>query len=104
MNSEKATPPANKVHNYAVRGMGSVRFLHLPYPAVPGQNWTWFCPQDANLTVPGFGVTMGDTFRIDRCIDGEEPDPREPECGKLHRSCEVTFVGNKNLDPKVPEP
>jgi hypothetical protein len=36
MNSEKATPPVNKVHNYAVRGMRSVQFLYLPYRAVPG--------------------------------------------------------------------
>jgi hypothetical protein len=68
-----------------------------------GQYWRWVCPQVENLTVPGFGVTMGDTFRIDRCINGEEPDTRNPEFGKPYRTCEVTFVGNRNLDATVPD-
>jgi hypothetical protein len=100
---EEATPTRVKVHNYAVRGMGSVQFLHLPCPAAHGQFWKWVCPQDANVSVPGFGLTMGDTFRIDRCIDGPEPDREKHEFGKTYRTCEVTFVGNRNSDPEVPD-
>jgi hypothetical protein len=103
MTSDKATPTTTETHHYAVRGMGSIQFLRLPCPAAPGQYWRWVCPQNANLTVPGFGVTMGDTFRIDRCIDGDEPDPEKPEYGKFYRTCDVTFVGNRNSDPAIPD-
>jgi hypothetical protein len=103
MSAEMPMPSRNTRHNYAVRGMGSVQFLHLPCEAAPGQCWKWVCPQLAKLTVPGFGVTMGDTFRIDRCIDGEKPATRNVEIGKLYRTCEVTFVGNRNVDANVPD-
>jgi hypothetical protein len=99
----RSPPGTKKFHNYAVCGMGSVQFLRLPYPAAPGQYWRWDCPQNARLRVPGFGVTIGDTFRIDRCIDGDEPDPEMPEFARSFRTCEVTLVGNKNSDPMVPD-
>ena len=101
--SENATPTKAKIHNYVVRGMGSLQFLQLSHPAACGQVWRWVCPQNANLSVPGFGLGMGDTFRIDRCIDGDEPDPKEQNLGKLYRTCEVTFVGNRNSDSAVPD-
>lgn len=93
----------SKLHYYAVRGMGAVDLLHLPYPAEVGQHWKWVCDQVPDLFVPGMNIRMGDTFRVDRCVDGEEPDPSKLDFSKRYRTCFVTLVGNKNSDSAVPD-
>lgn len=93
-----------QTYRYLVHGMGSVQMITLSCPIAVGQYWTWVCEQNPTLEVPGFGVTMGDTFRVDSWKDGEEPpaDLNMQDLSRRYRTCIVSFAGNKNLDSSVP--